>query len=139
MRDSLIKEVRFCGENIWRPPSGSLKQGPTHNHIKSSYQQYEGHEQGSVAPTGGDNVSTQQLLETRRTFQEAVVASRVEIAASRADNEELRRNLQQAGKHVVDERAPPISLRARPMPFSQAIMDTVLPTTSLGRRSPSQV
>jgi len=32
----------------------------------------------------------------------------------------------------VDERAPPIPLRARPMPFSQAIMDTALPTTSLG-------
>ena len=33
---------------------------------------------------------------------------------------------------MVDERAPPIPLRAHPMSFSQAIMDTALPTTSLG-------
>jgi len=32
----------------------------------------------------------------------------------------------------VDERAPPLPPRARPMPFSQAIMDIALPTTSLG-------
>jgi len=92
-----------------------------------------------VAPPGGDNVTTQQLLETMRALQEAVAASRVEIAASRADNEELHitneelyRDLQQAGERTVDERAPPVPLRARPMPFSQAIMDTALPTTSLG-------
>jgi len=78
-------------------------------------------------------------METMRVLQEAVATSRVEIAASQADNEELRktnkklrRDLQQAGEHVVDERAPPIPLRARPMSFSQAIMDTALPTTSLG-------
>ena len=33
---------------------------------------------------------------------------------------------------MVDERAPPIPLRARPMSFPQAIMDTTFPTTSLG-------
>ena len=32
----------------------------------------------------------------------------------------------------MDERAPPLPPRARPMPFSQAIMDIALPTTSLG-------
>jgi len=95
--------------------------------------------QGSVAPSGGDNVTMQQLMETMHALQEVVVASRVEIAMSQADNEELpitneqlRRTLQQAGEHTVDERAPPIQPRARPMPFSQAIMDIVLPTTSLG-------
>ena len=31
----------------------------------------------------------------------------------------------------MDERAPPIPPRAHPMSFSQTIMDTVLPTTSL--------
>jgi len=31
----------------------------------------------------------------------------------------------------MDERAPPIPTRARPMPFSQAIMDAVIPTTSI--------
>jgi len=74
-----------------------------------------------------------------RAFQAEVEASKVEIATSRADNEELRRaneelrrDLQQVGERAVDERAPPVPLRARPMPFSQAIMDTALPTTSLG-------
>jgi len=68
-----------------------------------------------------------------------VATSWVEIAASQADNEDLRmtneelhRDLQQAGERAVDERAPPVPLRTRPMPFSQAIMDTALPTISLG-------
>jgi len=43
-----------------------------------------------VVPLGGDNVTTQQILETMRALQAEVAASRVEIAASRADNEELR-------------------------------------------------
>jgi len=65
-------------------------------------------------------------------FQEGVAASRAEIVASRVNNEELRRDLQQTGERAVDERAPPVPLRAHPIPFSQAIMDTTLPTTSLG-------
>jgi len=92
-----------------------------------------------AAPSGGDNVTMQKLMETMRALQEAVATSRVEIAASQADNEELRRtngelrrDLQQAGERTVDELAPPIPPRARPMSFSQAIMDIVLPTTSLG-------
>jgi len=90
-----------------------------------------------VVPLGGDNVTMQQVMETMHALQEAVATSRVEIVTSQANNEELcktneelRRDLQQAGERGVDERAPPIPLRARPMPFSQAIMDTVLPTTS---------
>jgi len=78
------------------------------------------------------------MLETMRALQAEVATSRVEIAASRADNEELRRaneelrrDLQLVGEHAVDERAPPVPLRARLMPFSQTIMDTTLPTTSL--------
>jgi len=95
----------------------------------------------SVVPPKGDNVTMQQLMETMRALQEAmaVAASRVEIAASQADNEELcrtneelRKDLQQAGERAVDERAPLIPLRARRMSFSQAIMDTALPVTSLG-------
>jgi len=100
--------------------------------------------QGSTAASGvvpprGDNVTMQQLMETMRALQEAVASSRVEIAASQANNEELhktneelRRDLQQAGERAVDERVPPIPLRACPMSFSQAIMDIALPTTSLG-------
>jgi len=57
-----------------------------------------------------------------RALQEAMATSRVEIVASHADNqelrrtnEELRRELQQVGERMVDERAPPIPIRARPM------------------------
>jgi len=32
----------------------------------------------------------------------------------------------------MDERAPPMLIRARPMPFSQAIMDIVIPVTFMG-------
>jgi len=91
-----------------------------------------------VVPPRGDNVTMQQLPETMRALQEQVAASRAEIAASQANkeelrraNEELRKSLQQVGERAVDERAPPVPPRARPMPFSQAIMDTALPTTSL--------
>jgi len=76
---------------------------------------------------------------TMRALQEAVAASKIEIVASQANNEELcrtkdelRRNLQQAAKCAIDEHAPPIPPRARPMSFSQTMMDTALPTTSLG-------
>jgi len=67
-------------------------------------------------------------------LQAEVATSRVEIVASRVRraNEELRRDLQQVGERAVDERAPPVPLRARPMSFSQVIIDTALPTTSLG-------
>jgi len=85
-----------------------------------------------VVPSGGDNVSTQQILETMRALHVEVATSRVEISRSRADNEELRRDLQQVGERTVDERAPPVPLKARPMSFSQTIMDTMLPTMSLG-------
>lgn len=36
------------------------------------------------------------------------------------------------GERTVDERAPPLPVRARLMPFSQVIMDTVIPATSMG-------
>ena len=44
----------------------------------------------------------------------------------------MHRDLQQVGERAMDERAPPVPLRECPMSFSQAIMDTALPTTSLG-------
>ena len=66
-------------------------------------------------------------------------ALQAEVATSRADNaelcianEELRRGLQHVREQVADEHAPPVPLRARPMLFSRAIMNVVLPTTSLG-------
>jgi len=105
--------------------------------------------QGSVKPNGGENITMQQIMETMRALQETVATSRmdqeriqVDLAASQAKNEELRRtneelckNLQQAGERVVDERAPPTPPRAFPMPFSQAIMDAVIPTTFVGPKA----
>jgi len=88
----------------------------------------------------------QQIMETIRALQKAVAASRVDqdrfqvdLATTQAynedlrrTNEELRRNLQNVEERTVDERAPPLPVRARPMPFSQVIMDTVIPATSMG-------
>jgi len=87
-----------------------------------------------------------QLMETIHALQEAVATSRVDqdrfqvdLAASQANNEELRRtnvelrmNLQNVGEHIVDERAPPLPVRAHPMPFSQVIMDAVIPAMFMG-------
>jgi len=56
----------------------------------------------------------------------------VELDASRASNEELpkaneelRKDLQQLGERSIGERGPTIQTRARPKPFSQAILDAV--------------
>jgi len=46
----------------------------------------------------------------------------------RRANEELRRELQRMGDRTADEQSLPIPVRARPMPFSQAIMNAVIPT-----------
>ena len=63
-----------------------------------------------VVPPGGDNPTTQQILETMHVLQAEVAASRAEIAASRTNNEELcrtneelRRDLQQVGECAVDD------------------------------------
>jgi len=60
----------------------------------------------------------------------------VDLAASRANNEELyktneelRRDLQLMGERTTDDQGPPIPVRAHTMPFSQAIMDTVIPAS----------
>jgi len=96
----------------------------------------------------------QQLMETIRALQQVVAASKADqhrilaevqaeeaaskdryqnsLAASHANNEELRGDLQRMGEHATDERTPPIPVRARPMPFLQAIMDTVMPSSFVG-------
>jgi len=85
-------------------------------------------------------------METIRALQEAVTASRVDqdrfqvdLTASQASNrelrrtnEELRRNLQQMEERTIDEQAPPAPVRFCPMPFSQVIMDIVIPATFIG-------
>jgi len=57
-----------------------------------------------------------------------------EIDVSRASNEELckankdlRKNLQQLDERSTGERGSIVQLRARPKPFSQAIMDAIIP------------
>ena len=67
-------------------------------------------------------------------FQVDLAASQAINEELRRTNEELRRSLQQAEERAVDERAPPIPPRARPMSFSQAIMDAVIPATSMGSK-----
>jgi len=74
----------------------------------------------------------QQILDTMRALQAEVAASRADNTELRRANDELRRGLQQVGERATDERAPPEPFKARPMPFSRAIMNTTLPTTSLG-------
>ncbi|XP_068466218.1 uncharacterized protein [Phaseolus vulgaris] len=66
----------------------------------------------------------------------------VDLAASQArkedlrrTNEELHKNLQQAGKRVVDEQAPPTPPKAFSMPFSQSILDVVIPATFVGPKA----
>jgi len=106
--------------------------------------------QGSIAPNKGESITRQQFMETMHALPETMVASRmdqeriqVDLAASQArneelrrTNEELRRNLQQhAGERVVEEQAPPSPPRAFPMLFSQPIMDVVIPTTFVGPKA----
>jgi len=43
-------------------------------------------------------------------------------------NEELYRELQRVGERTTDKQSSPIPVRARPIPFSQAIMNVVIPT-----------
>jgi len=114
--------------------------------------------QGAFALEGGDSVAMQQLMETIRVLQQAMAVSRAEqdrvLAEVQAEqaanqdlvqydlavlcanneelhiaNEELRRDLQRMGERTNDEPNPPITVRALPRPFSQAIMDTVVPAS----------
>jgi len=106
--------------------------------------------QGSVAPNGGESITMQQIMETMRALQETVATSRldqeriqVDLAVSQARNEELRRtneelrkNLQnEAGEREVEEQEPATPPRAFPMPFSQPIMDIVIPATFVGSKA----
>jgi len=54
-------------------------------------------------------------------------ASRASNDELRKTNDELRRNLQHFDKRSAGEQGPIAQLRARPIPFSQAIMDAVIP------------
>jgi len=113
--------------------------------------------QGTSALEEGDNVTIKQLMETINALQQTVVVSKadqdrflaevqaeqvasqkrfqVDLDASQIDNEELhraneelRRELQCMGERAAGEQTPPIPVRARPLPFSQEIMNVVIPT-----------
>ncbi|XP_068503624.1 uncharacterized protein [Phaseolus vulgaris] len=85
-----------------------------------------------------------QMMEMMRTLQENVEASRAEQAKMHEDlvasqarneelskvNEELRQSLhEKRGRTTVEEVAPSSPPRVFPMPFAQAIMDTVVPAS----------
>jgi len=67
----------------------------------------------------------------------------VDLAASQARNEELRRTNEelcrdlrnQAGEREVEEQEPVTPSTDFPMPFSQAIMDVVIPATFVGPKA----
>jgi len=106
--------------------------------------------QGSVVPNGGESLTLQQIVETMQALQETVAASRanqeriqIDLAASLArneelqiTNEELRRGLRnQAGEREVEDQELATPPRDFPMPFSQAIMDAVIPVTFVGPKA----
>jgi len=106
--------------------------------------------QGSVAPNGGESLTLQQIMETMQAFQETGVASRadeehiqIDLAASLARNEELQRTIEelrrslqnQGGEREVEDQEPATPPRDFPMPFSQAIMDAVIPATFVGLKA----
>ncbi|XP_068486493.1 uncharacterized protein [Phaseolus vulgaris] len=87
-----------------------------------------------------------QVMDIMRTLQENVAASRSEqermheaLVASQARNEELNRineelckALQEREERVTGDRsAPPSPPRSFPMPFSQEIMDSVVPASTV--------
>jgi len=61
-------------------------------------------------------------------FQVDLDASRTDNEELRRDNEKLRRELQCVGERAAGEQSPPIPVKARPIPFSQTIMNVVIPT-----------
>jgi len=106
--------------------------------------------QGSVAPNEGESLTLQQIMETMQALQEEVLTSRadqeriqIDLVASllrneelQRANEELRRDLRnQAGESEVEDQELTTPPREFLIPFSQAIMDVVIPTTFLGPKA----
>ena len=100
--------------------------------------------QGSFAPNGGESLTLQQIMDTMQALQEEVAASRADQECIQADlassqatnkelrrsNEELRRDLQnQAGEREEKDQEFATPPREFSMPFSQAIMDAMIPAT----------
>jgi len=68
----------------------------------------------------------EQLLRQDQLMEE-IDASRANIEEFHKANEELRKNLQQLDQRSTGERGSIVQPRARPKPFSQVIMDALVP------------
>ena len=106
--------------------------------------------QNSIAPGGSEGLTLHQVMEMMQGRQEAMTASRadqeciqMDLVASQARNEELHRTNEelrcglrnQAGDREIEERECVTPPREFPMPFSQAIMDAMIPATFVGSKS----
>jgi len=72
-------------------------------------------------------VQAEQTASQNR-FQVDLDASQTDNEELHRANEELRKELQRMGERATGEQSPLIPVRARPMPFSQTIMNVVIPT-----------
>jgi len=106
--------------------------------------------QSSTAHVGSESLTLQQVMEMMQGLQEVMAASKAEqehiqldLAASQARNEELHRTNEelfrglrnQVGSHETDEEECVTPPREFPMPFSQEIMDAVIPSTFVGLKA----
>ena len=81
--------------------------------------------QGSAAPSGGDNITIQQLMVTIHALYKAVAASKVDqdrfqvdLATSQANNKELRRTNEELCKNLHNVEECIIHEQAPSLPFS---------------------
>jgi len=99
---------------------------------------------------GSESLTLQQIMEMMQGLQEAMAASKAEqeriqldLAASQARNEELHRTNEelrhglrnQPGSRERKEQECVTPPREFPMPFSQAIMDVMIPSTFVGPKA----
>ena len=137
------RRFRSTDRNIWRPPWDTIQNIVPPARTKKMRSTRQGH----VTPNGGESLTLQQVMETMQALQEEVAESRAnqeriqaDLAASRAtneelrhSNEELRRDLQNyAGEREEEDQEPVTLPREFPMPFSQEIMEAVIPATLVG-------
>jgi len=103
----------------------------------------------STAPVGSEGLTLQQVMEMMQGLQEAMAASiadqeriQMDLAASQArnkelhhTNEELRRGLRNQARNREREEQECYPSQEFPMPFSQAIMDAMIPATFVGLKA----
>ena len=82
-------------------------------------------------------MTLQQVMEVMQGLQEAMAAEQehiqLDLAASQARNEELRRGMRNhLGNREIEDRECFTPPREFPMPFSQSIIEAVIPPTFIG-------